>query len=187
MLSSGIRIKNIACIKYGHFLCAIGPEVHIYDAIHDCKDFVSIIDVPLVWLICPMQLYCRTVQICDRQIAPCPVCREFFASNRLHGACLTLNISVRREYWVAEPAAGTVYLRPLMSPALRAPPLLGKTPSPRGGRHTMPAAVKGVNRGRNRRATSGAECPPTPRCEIKVTAEYSRACAKGSQSSCLSA
>ena len=61
VFSSDIRIKNIACIEHSHFLDAIHSEVHVYDTIHDGKNFLPIVDVPLIGLVCPMQLDCGAV------------------------------------------------------------------------------------------------------------------------------
>ena len=91
MFCSHVCIKNVTCIKRGHFLKAIDPEVHVYNTIHNGKNFLSIIDVPLIWLIRPMQLYRGTAQIGDSQTAPCQIRSEFFAPNRLHHACLSIN------------------------------------------------------------------------------------------------
>lgn len=66
MLRAHTCVKNITCIKRCRFFDAIVSEMHINDAIHDCKNFLSIVDMPFVGLIRPMEFDCRAIQIGDR-------------------------------------------------------------------------------------------------------------------------
>ena len=66
MLSTYISKKNIACIKHFNLFDTVALEMHIHNAIHYRKNFLAIVDVPLIGLIRPMQFDCRAIQAGDR-------------------------------------------------------------------------------------------------------------------------
>lgn len=88
VLRSDRCMENIAGLEHRSELLSILFVAHFDTAIEHCKYFFAFVDMPLIWLVRPMETCSNTVHIGNIKRAPCAGCGEIFAANNFHGSSL---------------------------------------------------------------------------------------------------
>ena len=73
MFRAHAGIKNIPCLQAHCPDVSVFLVVHLYTAIHHRKNFLTVIDVPLVGLIRPVKPYGCAIKVSDVECTPGPV------------------------------------------------------------------------------------------------------------------
>ena len=90
MFTTYFSEKNIADAQSNYLLKSIDSAMHIDLSIKDRKNFFTIIDVPFVGLVCPVNPRCDAIHVGHIQGAPSSIGREFFAADDFHGQAFRL-------------------------------------------------------------------------------------------------
>jgi hypothetical protein len=83
MLCADSGIENVACLQNGAVFDAALAIPHLDPTIENGEDLFTIIDMPFVWLICPMKTRSNAIHVGDVGGAPWAIgfecaCAEYF-------------------------------------------------------------------------------------------------------------
>ncbi len=78
MFAADFSMENIACVQAHAMLCACLTVKHVYHAIDHDKHLLSIVDMPNIRLVCPMQTHTGVVEGCNIKRTSSTVGTEIF-------------------------------------------------------------------------------------------------------------
>jgi len=84
VLASNLREKDVANLQRDHVFNPCVPVMHIYCAIQNGEYFFAIVNVPTVWLVCPVQSRRRTRHVCNVFGTPRMDLFELLATENFH-------------------------------------------------------------------------------------------------------
>ena len=112
MLTSNPCEKHVANLQCHDPFNARLAIVHIYRAVEDCENFLTIVDMPFVWLVGPVKAHGGSVHVSDVVSAPGASGGEVLAADNSHwitgleqvvictlSESLTLDCWLKKETW----------------------------------------------------------------------------------------